>query len=67
MDNFMEKIMSVIENSNKDKSMAVIKHENDKVVIEVSINEKDFLELYSTEALVQEIAYRIAAEGGDDD
>ena len=67
MDNFMEKVMSVIENSNKDKSMAVIKHENDKVVIEVSINEKDFLELYSTEALVQEIAYRIAAEGGDDD
>lgn len=67
MDNFMEKIMSVIENSNKDKSMAVIKRENDRIVFEVSINEKDFLELYSTEALVQEIAYRIAAEGGDDD
>ena len=66
MDNFMEKVMSVIENSSKNKSMAVIKRENDKVVIEVSINEKDFLELYSTEALVQEIADRIAAEGGDD-
>ena len=66
MDNFMERIMGVIENSNKNKSMAVIKRENDKVVIEVSINEKDFLELYSTEALVQEIADRIAAEGGDD-